>query len=392
VRQTGLRGSFWPSPTQEALLRLVLGPADRAAEIWRELQPIDVGDLETGSFCVLPLLYESLVDVAPDDPRLQRLLGTYRSTWYKNQLVLERLAATVGRFREAGIEPMLVGAAAIALRWYPRLGCRPVPQLELMVDVDAAPAAREGARLSGWRPAGRSRGHSRFVDAAGRPLVVYEGAPTPVAGPVGSAAAYVSFMDTAGRVGVLEESVLALRPADELLFICGLGARTVAFPSVQWLLDAAKLIGSSHGPTAAGAVARARTFHLVEPLRDTVRFLATVSQSPVLDEYLEVLGAEPMLRRDSLAYRLGGARTNRLGGLPLTLGSHLRASASEPIPRLLTGFPRHLQETWEVDTVRDVPAVALKKVTRLARRWRLRRASRQPARMSASDRNRSASS
>jgi hypothetical protein len=109
----------------------------------------------------------------------------------------------------------------------------------------------------------------------------------------------------------------------------------------------------------------------------------------VLDDYVEVLAAEPMLRRESLAYRLGGASTDRLGGAPLTLGSHLRASASEPVPRLLTRFPRHLQEAWELESVRDVPAVALKKLTRLATR---RRQARQRATPSASERNRSASS
>lgn len=391
MRHPGLRGSFWPSPTQEALLRLVLGPTDRAAALWRELQPIDVGDLETGSFCVLPLLYESLADVAPDDPRLQRLLGTYRSTWYKNQLALERLAATVARFREGAVEPLLIGAMAIALRWYPRLGCRPVPQLDLMVDVGSAPGAREAARSAGWRPAGRSRGQSRFVDGAGRSLVVYEGAPSIVAGPR-TVGAYASFVEAAERLAVLEESVLVLKPADELLFICALGARTVAFPSVQWLLDASKLLASPDGPTAAGAVARARAFHLVEPLRDTVRYLASVSGTSILDDHLELLAAEKMLRRDSLAYRLGGANTDRLGGVSLTLGSHLRASAAEPIPRLLARFPRHLQETWELESVRHVPVIALKKLTRLAkRRRRARRAPRQPA-STASGRNRSASS
>jgi hypothetical protein len=392
VRHPGLGGSFWPSPTQEALLRLVRGPTNRAAAIWRELQPIDVGDLETGSFCVLPLLYESLVDVAPEDPRLQRLLGTYRSTWYKNQLALERLAATVARFREEAVETMLVGAMAIALRWYPRLGCRPVPQLDLMVDADSGPGAREAARGAGWRPAGRSRGQSRFVDGDGRALVVYECAPPLIAGPVGTAEAYASFVEAAERLAVLEESVLVLQPSDELLFICALGARTVAFPSVQWLLDVSKLLASPGGPTAVDAVARARAFHLVEPLRDTVRYLASVSGTSGLDDHLELLAAEKMLRRDSLAYRLGGASTNRLGGVSLTLGSHLRASAAEPIPRLLARFPRHLQETWELESVRHVPVIALKKLTRLARRRRLaRRASRQPA-STASERNRSASS
>ncbi|MDX6491586.1 MAG: hypothetical protein QOD43_1831, partial [Gaiellaceae bacterium] len=122
---------------------------------------------------------------------------------------------------------------------------------------------------------------------------------------------------------------------------------------------------------AAGvALARARAFHLAEPLRDTVAYVAQVSEGPWIDEYLDGLAAEPVLRRDSLAYRLGGAGTTRLGGLPLTLGSHLRASSTEPLPQVIARFPHHLQETWEAESVRQLPAIALKKLKRLARRGR----------------------
>jgi hypothetical protein len=386
VRRPGLRGSFWPTPTQEALLRLTLGPRDRAAAIWRELDPIDVGALEAGSFCVLPLLYESLSDVAPDDPRLPRLLGTYRNTWYKNHLLLERLAALLPDLRERGIEPLLVGGAAIARRWYPKLGCRPVPEVELIVDVDAGPDVREAARLAGWRPAGRTRIRGRFVDAGGRVLVVHEGAPPLVAGPVDRVVAHHALRDAAQEHEVFDESVLVLQPSDELLFICALGARTLVFPSVQWLLDTSKLLASPDRPAAGIALARARAFHLVEPLRDTVAYLAQVSEAPWIDEYLDALAAEPVLRRDSLAYRLGGAGTTRLGGMPLTLGSHLRASSTEPLPRVISRFPHHLQETWEAESVRQLPAIALKKLTRLARQSRRN----QPVPASTSERNRSA--
>ena len=129
------RGSFWPSATQRALLEVGLGPEAKAPERWRALQPLDVTTLETGSFGLLPPLYERLHELLPDDPQLPRLFGTYRSVWYRNQLLLERLAVLLPLLRQrAGVQPLLVGGMSALLRWYPRLGLRPVPLLELIVE------------------------------------------------------------------------------------------------------------------------------------------------------------------------------------------------------------------------------------------------------------------
>src|SRR5205823_8944901 len=51
-------GSFWPTPTQRALMEVSIGPAEEAPARWQALQPLEVTTLETGSFGLLPLLYE----------------------------------------------------------------------------------------------------------------------------------------------------------------------------------------------------------------------------------------------------------------------------------------------------------------------------------------------
>jgi len=174
VRRHGLRGSFWPTPTQETLLRILLGADDdRATALWEQLRPLDIDTAEAGSFCLLPPLHERLSEIAAEDQLLPRLAGTYRSTWYKNQLQLERLSGLVTLLRERAIEPLVVGGAPIAARWYPQLGFRPVPQLELIVSPDDAATAREVVREAAWRPAGRSRAYGRFVNTDGLILVVH---------------------------------------------------------------------------------------------------------------------------------------------------------------------------------------------------------------------------
>ena len=147
-------GSFWPTATQCALMEVALGPAEEASARWQALQPLDVTTLETGSFGLLPLLYERLGDVAPDDPQLPRLFGTYRSVWYRNQLLLDRLAVLLPLLRKrAHVEALLVGGMSALVRWYPRLGLRPVPQVDLIVEPEKAADAVKVSTYSGWRAA-----------------------------------------------------------------------------------------------------------------------------------------------------------------------------------------------------------------------------------------------
>jgi hypothetical protein len=358
VKAAGVRGSFWPSPTQEELIRVAIGPSDRAADVWRRLRSeIDLQTLEDGSFALMPLLYERLEAVVPDEPELSLLKGIYRSTWYKSRLFLDRLDSLVAALGERGIGAIVVGGAAASRRWYSKPGSRPIGLLEVVVAPADAERTRGAATASGWRPAGREPGHRRYVDEVGRVLVVYEGVPAPVAGPLGPTDAWTAMLSESEQ---RSDGMRVLSARDELLFVCGLSARTTSFPSVQWLLDADRIIGAA--TASADAVARARLFHLVEALRDTVAYLARVSGNEAVKGFSEQLAGEPASRRDALAYKLGGARVGRLGGLPLTVASHLRANAEAPLWRAAATLPDGVARSWEADGVAGLPASALRKL------------------------------
>jgi hypothetical protein len=365
VKRSGFRGSFWPSPIQEALLGVALGPTEAAKTAWEAEQPIDIGALETGSFGLLPLLYDRLSQVAPNTEALPRLLGTYRNAWYRNQLLLDRLPALVDALHARSVEPVVVGGAAVATRWYGRLGLRPVPELELMVASGAEDATREAAQSAGWRPGGTSRFVARFVDASGRVLVVHQAPPSANASDVGRT--HAALLEAARLEVISGASVLVLDAVDELLRACTLGARVYLPPSVQWLPDTAMLLAAPDRPTIDAVVARAQAFRVVVPLRETVRYLAEVVGVTGLDAYLDGLRLNPAARRDEIAHRLGGAGQGRLGGLPQIVEAHLRSNLDEPLRVLVARFPRHVQETWEVDELREVPRIALNKVKRAVR-------------------------
>jgi hypothetical protein len=363
VRRAGFRGSFWPTPTQEALLRVVLGDDQHVAARWRELQPLDVDCLEPGSFCLLPLLFRRLTDVGlVDEPLLPRLASAYRSIWYRNQLQLERLAYAVGGFQANGTEPVVFGGAALAALWYAQLGLRPITQVDAMVEHGRRESARETLRAAGWRPVDRNRAFDRFVNDDGFVFVLHEGAPPALAGPVAQDVALAALRGDAQRHDLAGASVTTLAPGDELLFVCALGARATMPPTVQWLLDASSLLNALDGPAVARIVERSRAFRIAPALNQTVAYLRGVAETVRVDPILPALAAEHIPRRDLLAHRVAGASAERLGTMPQTLGLYLRMSANDSFLHAITRLPRHLQETWGVTSGRKLPGVVLRKL------------------------------
>jgi hypothetical protein len=367
VKEAPQRASFWPSQTQRALLEVVLGPPDEAQARWQALQPLDVTALEAGSFALLPLLYERLHKVAPEEPQLPRLFGTYRSIWYRNQLFLDRLAVLLPLLRQrAHVQPLLVAGMSALLRWYPRLGLRPVPQVDLIVERETAANAVKVAGYAGWRTAQQTPLLTRLRDESGRLLVIHHGPPLAVLGPL----RHDGLPLLRGRALELPEvdaAPLVLDAGDELLFTCALSARTVALPSCQWLIDIHHLLRSGQLPAAEEVVDRATHFHLVAQLRATVGYLADFCGPDLTGTLLDRLNAQPTTRRDRLAFRLSGAGGRRTAPAQL-LAIHLQATADEPFRRVVTRLPRTLQEFWGVRNLWEVSTLGLRKIVRLVGR------------------------
>jgi Uncharacterised nucleotidyltransferase len=358
-------GSFWPGATQRGLLEVALGPVEDVAGRWHALQPVDVPTLEPGSFGLLPLLYERLSEAVPDEPQLPRLLGTYRSIWYRNQLWLERLAVLLPLLRQrAHVQPFLVGGMSALLRWYPRLGLRPVPQLELMVEREAAADVVKVAGFAGWRPTREATSFTRLRDESGRLLLVHHGAPLPLAGPLGGEG-LARFRERALELAEVDGAPLVLDSVDELLFLCAFGARTAAVPSCQWLIDVHSLLRSGETPPAEEVVRRARAFHVVEPLRETLAYLGELGDTDVVEELLAALETQPTSRRDRFAFRLAGAGGRRVVPPAQALSIHLQATADEPLHRVVTRLPRALQQSWGAGSLLELPVLALRKTARL---------------------------
>jgi len=342
VSRGPLFGAFWPTEKQEALLRFVLGDDD-VERRWRELQPLDLDLLDPGSFCMLPLLHTRLAAAQIDDPLADRIAGTYRRTWYRNQLELRCLSTAVAQIEEQGVTPIVFGGASLAARFYGHLAHRPLPQLDLLVRPEEAAAARDALLRSGdWRVDQERPGYLRLENQDHIVLVLHRGLPSYLAGAAGPRDALERLRPRTQRVTLGSSETAVLGPADEVVVACGLGARVKTPPSIQWLLDTTVVLASGECLPET-LVTAASELNLIAAVRNSVEYLDRVQERVDLTGFRTALrpAAVDASRRERAAFFLGGigGRFGRNAQRLATLSrSTMDASPSQTLSAVSAGF------------------------------------------------------
>ncbi len=108
--------------------------------------------LDPESYRLLPLLHSNLRRLGVDEPALVRYGSVYKKTWYRNQLSFQTLATVLRVLHEAGIETLVLKGVALALRYYPHIGLRPMNDFDVLVPTDKMAAALDALRAKGWTP------------------------------------------------------------------------------------------------------------------------------------------------------------------------------------------------------------------------------------------------
>lgn len=336
---------IWPTPTQEALLRLVFGSDADVATRWQSLQPLELNTLDAGTFCLLPLVHSRLAASGVDDPLSARIGGTYRSIWFRNQVALRRLAEVLQMLVAEGVEPVVVGGAAVATRFYPEIGHRPLPQFDLVLAPGAvAPARQVLEAYAEWRVPVERPGFTRFEDARRFVVVVHSGLPASAAGGLRGERALSALLPRTELVPLNDSTMRVLSPADELVVACGMGARATSPASIQWLVDAA-FIGLSSKLVPEDVARPARDLALVVAMKAVTQKLRDLSGDTTFDEIGRVLGPLPAGTRELLAHRFG----TRTDAFSQGLSTYLRSTAGRSIGRVLRDLP---QDVREVDASR----------------------------------------
>jgi hypothetical protein len=294
------------------LLRATLAAdeGDRAAAWARWARDHDLDAIDALGGWLLPLVHRRVPQAALGSA-LGRLRGIHRYHWTRNQLLASRLDAAFRSFAQDGVLPVMVSGPAVATRWYPDAGARPVEVVDLLLDVPSIPRAVARLRALGWLDADHTV--SRGLRLSGTRALTTE--------PACRVALHPARRDEPAPAEALAVGATEARALDAeatLVAVCGAGWRFREWSTPRWIPDAALLLQSAGATldwarvaTEAAAWGAAATVHA--RLAD----LRAAGLAPVPDAALDRLGRvgpTALERVEALAARcVSRARAEQLG-------------------------------------------------------------------------------
>jgi hypothetical protein len=368
-------GGSWPDPRQVLLLRAALLAREPALAAWRAWRAgADLDAVDPGSFRLLPLLWHHLTELGVEDPLLERCRGVFRHTWSKNQLLLHRAAPVLAALRRAGIDVLVLKGGAMAARYYPSPGARPMNDLDVLVPQAAAGAARELLADLGWTPTlDLPPSYLPFIhalgyrDADGTEIDLHWHAVWEASRPD----ADEPLWRAAEPLPVAGVEVLTLSPTDHLYQVAVHGLRWSELPPIHWAADAARVLA------VAGAavdwerlVSHAERERLTLQLAATLGFLREALEQPVPAAVVERLRRHPAgpVQRLEMWARVRPPSLAR--GALLHWCDYRRARPDDGPLRRAVGFPLYVRTIWGLPGLRHLPAEVLSKTLhRLRERW-----------------------
>ena len=288
----GLPDRLWPSADQELLLKAVFGSEEAAREAWAELRSgFDLDRMEDGSFALMPLLYRRIETWELDDPLVPRLKGLYRHSWYRGNVLLERLKDVARLAAEKQIDLLIADEPLLTTRVYKDTALRPATHLDLLLrDEELDPFAR-ALQSHGWECP--SKHVLTFQHPSGPFAVLHGGLET-------------ELWERGEELAADGSSDRMLGRTDQLLRTCLGQSRLQLVNRLQWIADAKLLVESDSGTIDWELVNRtARSERSSLKLGDALSYVSGVVGAPVPDQVLERLASDSPSRRELLAHGIG---------------------------------------------------------------------------------------
>lgn len=359
---TGRRGAYWPDGDQELLLRAALLSGQDAMEPWRNLRPrLAVDRADRASRRLFPLLDANLRRHGIDDPLMAELAKFRERAAARNRALFDAARGLLQALEDAGIATLVLKGGAVAARLYRDLSLRPMADVDVVVPTGQAPSALEVLRRAGWSPriaitpAFIRMQHAADVFSESASVKcdlhwhVYWECCQPTADDDLWAASLP--LDFAGK------ATRTLGPADALLHLCVHGSRRVRHPQLLWVADALLLLRES-AVDWRRLMAQAIQRRFVLRAGGMLAYLRRAFGAPVPADVLRHLQTHPVSRFERFEYWLGNRPQGVIGELPIYWCNHRRLREGWPT-KTPPGFPRYLQETWRVDSLRAVGQGAL---------------------------------
>ena len=374
-------GGCWPTMEQELLLRASLLEGRDAFDAWKEWESkVDIDLIDQGSRRLLPMLFRNLRAQGVENSVVDKLKGMYRLTWYKNQMLFQRMATLLRLFHDSGIQTMIMKGAALVLLHYKDLGQRPMDDFDVLIRKEHVLPAIDMLTELGWKPITEFGWKPDLESLKANPEMLL------------SVRHAIAFMDAAERHFDLHWHVLiecrynhadddywdsakiidlhgipthVLNPTDQLFHICVHGAFWHSVPTFRWVADAMMVLKTAESDIDWDRLtSHAQKRRLILPLRNALAYLRYSLDAPVPSAVLQSMQKMAVSRIEHLEYRIKSRPPGLAGGLPMNWFLFLRSSQLESCAVLrpnFAGFPRFLKHVWGLDSLWQIPMYTFSK-------------------------------
>ena len=367
------RGGCRPDRRQQLLLKTLLTEPGNRESYWLEWESrVDLEQLDPGSLRLLPLLYQRLHEAGIPDSRILRYRGIYRHYWYRNRILIHRLASALELLNQADIVPLLLKGLPLALQTYADAALRPMMDLDILVPPEKLHETTSILAQNGWQT---DRIQELVPDrtwlAAVKAihLISPEGIAIDLHGTMLSEIADPGYdlrvLKDSHLVEIRQGKARVPRPTDLLFHTIVHGHRWNALPPFRWMVDVMELLNNQGSDVAWDDIFRdAGTYNLSVRLRhalgELLHLLPESGQHGIPGSVSKCGDRAPLWEQAEhwLKTRNGlvAARTGYV------LFDTWRFIKKVPSGQRWSGLRRFFKLRWNVSRSRELPAEMIRRV------------------------------
>jgi len=371
------KSNAFPTKEQELLLQAaLLNGADGKDALAQWLDAIDFeGEMDYGSFRLLPLLFHHLKKQGRDLPIMSRLKGIYRYAWFKNQQLFFELGKTLNTLRQAGIPTMVLKGAALTVQVYRNHAIRPMADMDILVPASQAVETYEILRALGWsRQSGscfekdlKYRNATGFKNCSGIEFDLHWH-PIKDSSIIASQKRYDElFWQSAVPIEIAGEPTLAPGLPESLLLVIAHGIWDNAVPPIRWVADAVFLIRFFQAkPNWQRFILLVRRYNLPLQMINALYYLEETFRAAIPPFVFEKLKQMPAGFPQKALSRscMGETKGTWHKMIQITPGivEYLRVSGDIEAAKLLAGFPAYVFYRMHNKKLNDVKGYIFSRV------------------------------
>ena len=330
---------------------------------WRK--QVDLDDIESASFRLIPLLYENLQKHAVHQIELGKLKGISRYHWCKNQILLKSMTDLLRLLSYNEVDTLVLKGGALIYGYYKRPALRPMSDVDIMVPKRSLKKTVSVMLANGWKsvnnnditdPSVQKNLHSvEFVDAKGNecdlhwtPLwdATWEGAET-------------HFWETAEPITIQGIDTRIMAPTEQLFHTIVHGSQFNALPPLRWIADAFKVIEKDGERIDWDKlIILGKEYSYLTNLQQGIHFLRSHFKIQMPEEFVTALVHLRAPLTEKLEYQLESRYIPAYRIDMLLLRAWFRHSKQKKnthsICRLLS-FPSYIRTRLKISSFNDIP-------------------------------------